>query len=171
MIQLIDLLRETQYAPLYHATSYVGFLSIIEDEIIKPNSLGYIFLTRDKNYKVKGDSTPVVFKIDQEKIRQRYKIFPRVGDIANKNKRIEAEEVVKGQIPLEWVEEIQVSKSIINRIEEALQTTEKGLEWAEQQYYKTKREQFKKGIETRQKDIEIYKKILNHPKLSIASNN
>jgi len=171
MIRLINLLRETQYAPLYHATSYVGFLSIIEDEIIKPNSLGYIFLTRDKNYKVKGDSTPVVFKIDQEKIRQRYKIFPRVGDIANKNKRIEAEEVVKGQIPLEWVEEIQVSKSIINRIEEALQTTEKGLEWAEQQYYKTKREQFKKGIETRQKDIEIYKKILNHPKLSITSNN
>jgi len=170
MIQLIDLLRETQYAPLYHATSYVGFLSIIEDEIIKPNSLGYIFLTRDKNYKVKGDSTPVVFKIDQEKIRQRYKIFPRVGDIANKNKRIEAEEVVKGQIPLEWVEEIQVSKSIINRIEEALQTTEKGLEWAEQQYYKTKREQFKKGIETRQKDIEIYKKILDHPKLSITPN-
>jgi hypothetical protein len=171
MIRLIDLLRETQYAPLYHATTYVKFLSIMDDNKIKPNKLGYIFLTRDKNYKVGGETTPIVFKVDQEKIRQRYKIFPRVGDIANKNKRIEAEEVVKGQIPLEWVEEIQVPKSIINRIEEALQTTEKGLEWAEQQYSKTKREQFKKGIETRQKDIEIYKKILNYPKLSITSSN
>ena len=56
------------------------------------NKLGYIFLTRDKNYKVGGETTPIVFKVEQEKIRQRYKIFPRVGDIANKNKRIEAEE-------------------------------------------------------------------------------
>ena len=170
MIRLVDLLRETQYAPLYHATTYVNFLSIMDGNNIKPNKLGYIFLTRDKKYKVGGETTPIVFKVDQEKIRQRYKIFPRVGDIANKNKRIEAEEVVKGQIPLEWVEEIQVPKSIINRIEEALQTTKKGLEWAEQQYYKTKEERFKKGIETTQKDIEIYKKILNHPKLSITLN-
>jgi hypothetical protein len=167
MVKLIDLLNENQYAPLYHTTSYIGFLSIMDDELIKPNSLGYIFLTRDKNYKVGGDSTPVIFKIDQEKIRQRYKISPRVGDISNKNKRIEAEEVVKGQIPLEWVEEIQVPKSIINRIEEALQVAEEGLKWAEQQYSKTKDERFKKGIETRQKDIEIYKKILNYPKLLI----
>ena len=171
MIRLIDLLRETQYAPLYHATTYVRFLSIINDNKIKPNILGYIFLTRDKNYKVGGKTTPIVFKIDQEKIRQRYKIFPRVGDIANKNKRIEAEEVVKGQIPLEWVKEIQVPKSIIREIEETIQTAEEGVEWAKQQYYKTKEERFKKGIETRQKRIEIYKKVLNHPKLSITPNN
>jgi hypothetical protein len=171
MVKLINLLKETQYAPLYHATTYVRFLSIMNDNKIKPNKLGYIFLTRDKNYKVGGETTPIMFKVDQEKIRQRYKIFPRVGDIANKNKRIEAEEVVKGQIPLEWVEEIQVPKSIINLIEEALQTTEKGLEWAKQQYVKTKDERFQKGIETRQIHIEIYKKILNHPELSITPNN
>jgi len=170
MIKLINLLKKTQYAPLYHATTYVRFLSIMDDNKIKPNKLGYIFLTRDKNYKVGGETTPIVFKVDQEKIRQRYKIFPRVGDISNKNKRIEAEEVVKGQIPLEWVEEIQVPKSIINRIEEALKNFEEELEWTKQQYSKTKDERFKKGIETRQKDIEIYKKILNHPKLSITPN-
>jgi len=168
---MTDLLRETQYAPLYHATTYVKFLSIMDDNKIKPNKLGYIFLTRDKNYKVGGETTPIVFKVDQEKIRQRYKIFPRVGDIANKNKRVEAEEVVKGQIPLEWVEEIQVPKQIIDRIKEQIQTSEEGIEWAKQQYVKTKDKRFQKGIETRQKDIEIYKKILNHPKLSITPNN
>jgi hypothetical protein len=171
MTRLKDLLKEVYYAPLYHSTTYSRFLSIMNDELIKPNSLGYIFLTRDKNYKVGGETTPIVFKVDQEKIRQRYKIFPRVGDISNTNKRVEAEEVVKGQILLEWVEKIQVPKSIINRIIESIQTAEEGLEWAEQQYSKTKNERFKKGIESRQKDIEIYKKILNHPKLSITPNN
>jgi len=171
MIQLIDLLKENQYAPLYHATSYPGFLSIINDNKIKPNKLGYIFLTRDKNYKVGGDTTPIVFKVDQEKIRQRYKIFPRVGDISDTNKRIEAEEVVRGVIPLDWVEEIQVPKQTIDRIREAIQTSEKGIEWAKQQYAKTKEERFKKGIEDRKGDLEVYKKILNHPKLSITSNN
>ena len=163
MIRLIDLLKETQYAPLYHATSYAGFISIMNDEMIKPNTLGYIFLTRDKKYKVRGESTPIVFKVNQEKIRQRYKVFPRVGDISNQNKRIEAEEVVKGKIPLSWVEEIQVPKSLINRIEDVLQTSKKGLEWA--------KEKNPKAIKTYKDMIEVYTKILNYPNLSITPNN
>jgi len=163
MIRLTDLLKENQYAPLYHATTYVRFISIINDEVIKPNKLGYIFLTRDKNYKVGGQSTPIVFKINQEKIRQRYKIFPRVGDIANQNKRIEAEEVVKGQIPLSWVKEVQVPKSIIINMKETIEGWEKGLEWA-----KVKNP---KAIKNYEEMIKEYTKILNYPKLSITPNN
>ena len=163
MIRLMDLLTETQYAPLYHATSYVRFISIINDEVIKPNELGYIFLTRDKNYKVGGQSTPIVFKIDQEKIRQRYKIFPRVGDISNQNKRIEAEEVVEGQIPLSWVEEVQVPKSIIIRMKEAIKGWEEELKRA--------KEKNPKAIKTYENMIKEYTKVLNYPKLSITPNN
>jgi hypothetical protein len=167
MIKLVNLLNENNYAPLYHATTYSRMLSIIEDGIIKPNSLGYVFLTRDKNYKVGGQSTPIIFKINQEQIRQRYKITPRVGDIANQNKRAEAEEVVKGQIPLEWVEEIQIPEQIINRIKEAIQTAEEGIEWAKQKYQNSKDPKFIEGIKSRTKDIEIYNLVLNNPKVKV----
>lgn len=160
MIRLIDLLKENQYAPLYHATSYVNFLSIIDDNKIKPNRLGYIFLTRDKNYRVGGDTTPIVFKIDQEKIRQRYKIRPRVGWISNANQRIEAEEVVKGVIPLDWVQEIQVPKQIINRIKEEVKSSKIGLEWAKKNNPKV--------IQIYSDSIKTCTTILNHPKLSIT---
>ena len=169
MIKLTDILKENHYAPLYHATTYPRFLSIIKDGEIKPNKQGYIFLTRDKNYKVGSDyTTPIVFKIDQEKIRQRYKIYPRVGDIANKNQRIEAEEVVKGRIPLEWVQEIQIPKEIINRIEDAIQTSKEGIEWAKQKYQDSKDPRYIKGIEAQTKDIETYIKLLQYPNLKIV---
>jgi hypothetical protein len=168
MIKLINLLKENYYAPLYHATTYPRFLSIIKDGEIKPNKLGYVFLTRYKNYKVGGDATPIVFKVDQEKIRQRYKIYPRVGDIANKNQRIEAEEVVKGRIPLEWVQEIQVPKEIIDRIEDAIQTFKGSIEWAKQKYKDSKDPKYIKNIEERAKDIETYSSILQYPNLKVV---
>jgi hypothetical protein len=168
MIKLTDILNENYYAPLYHATTFPRFLSIIKDKKIKPNEQGYVFLTRDKNYKVGGDyATSIVLKIDQEKIRQRYKIYPRVGDITNKNQRIEAEEVIKGEIPLEWVQEIQIPKEIINRIEDAIQTAKEGIEWAKQKYQDSKDPRYINGIKEKIKDIETYSKILQYPDLKI----
>jgi hypothetical protein len=169
MIKLINLLKENYYAPLYHATTYSNLLSIIKDGEIKPNKRGYVFLTRDKNYKVGGDyATPIVFKVDQEKIRQRYKIYPRVGVIANKNQRIEAEEVVKGRIPLEWIQEIQVPKRIINMIEDDIQTYKEGIEWAKQKYQDSKDPKYIKSIEEQTKDIKAHNKILQYPNLKIV---
>jgi len=169
MIKLTDILNESQYAPLYHATTYPRFLSIMKDGEIKPNKQGYVFLTRDKNYKVGGDDvTSIVFKVDQEKIRQRSKIYPRVGDIVNKNQRIEAEEVVKGGIPLEWVEEIQVPKRIISQVQNAIQTAKEGIEWAKQRYKDSNDLKYTEGIVERTKDLEIYTKILEYPNLKIV---
>lgn len=158
-----------QYAPLYHSTSYVNFLSIIKDEKIKPNKLGYIFLSRDRRYRVRGSETPIVFIIDQEKIRQKLKIKPRVGDISNKNRRIEAEEVVKGHIPLDWVQEILVPGNLIRDIENAKEKSIKGIEWALEQIKisdKNRIVRLQKGIKTHKKDIELYNKILLYPKIS-----
>lgn len=163
MIRLIDLLNENRYAPLYHATNYVNLLSIIEDGFIKPNELGYIFLTRDKRYRVGGVATPVVFVVNQEKVRQRYKVTPRVGSIANKDQRIEAEEVVKGKIPLDWVEEIQVPEDIIVQIKQAIESEKEYIEWAKS---KNKGPEYVAAL---MKDIENYTKVLEHPKLKVIT--
>jgi hypothetical protein len=169
MIKLIDILKENYYASLYHATTYSRFISIMEDGEIKPNKLGYVFLTRDKSYKVGGDdATPIVFKVDQEKIRQRYKIYPRIGDIANKNQRIEAEEVVKGGIPLEWVQEIQIPEKLVRRIEDAIQSFKEGIEWAKQRYKDSNDVKYIKGIVDRTKNLETYTKILEYPNLEVV---
>ncbi len=170
-MKLINYLNEItigKYAPLYHSTSYTSFLSIMNDGEIKHNKFGNVFLSRDKNYKVLGNETPIIFIINQEKIKQKLKIYQRVGDIVNKDKRIEAEEVVKGSIPLKWVDKILVPSNIIKDIEKSKKQSINGITWSLKQIEisnERRIKQLQKGIETRKKDIKLYDTILSYNKI------
>ena len=113
MIKLLDILLENYFAPLYHATSYFGFISIIKDNKIKPGHDGKVSLTRNKNYKVGGNLTPIIFVINQNKVREKYKIYPTYAC-----GRMECEEFIKNFLPLEYVTKILVPEKLINKIKQ-----------------------------------------------------
>lgn len=88
MISFKTFITEAKRAPLYHATSLSSFESIVKENMLKATYDGHgqrtgkptNFFTRSlKNAKHFGDlvySSSIIFKIDQQKLNQRYRIQP-----------------------------------------------------------------------------------------------
>ena len=125
---------ESNLAPLYHGTSLENVHSILKNGHIKPSNNGYTSTTRSKKYVENGYGQEAYFHLDQEKIRHNHKVVPndfhsdskRGGAVPSPyhtpglstsdvfdpktHRRREAEEAVKGHIPLKHVKELVVHK-------------------------------------------------------------
>ena len=99
MILLSKLLLEIARAPIYHTTEIGPAIAIVNSDTLARTTLewkepiggigstmlvtklqsGGVSFTRDKRYRVRGNQSSVVFELDSDKLRQNYKMKPRVG--------------------------------------------------------------------------------------------
>ena len=82
MILLIDLLKEAkQVGTVYHYTTILSLLKILDDDVLGDKSLGKysrVSLTRDKNFQKRTKIIPAECRItiNGDKLSNRYKIQP-----------------------------------------------------------------------------------------------
>lgn len=126
-MKLSDIINESFLlggrAPLYHFTEMLAAISIVEMDTLASNVRyadiarlsdprpipGRISLTRDKKYRVRGNSTGVAFELDHDKLTTRFRIQPYADGFVRNNRpdnlggrREEAEEYIDGMLrPLE----------------------------------------------------------------------
>ena len=143
MIRLKNLLFEMARAPIYHSTSIVNAAKIVNSNTLARAKLefdptaefgsfrlktvlhpGIISFSRDPKYRVQGATSHVVFQLDTDKVRQHYKMTPRVGtdlDFRFKQYQVkrEAEEGVVGPIkPLDaYLMAIYIDKKAYKELE------------------------------------------------------
>ena len=113
MIRLVDLLKEAkQVGTVYHYTTILSLLKILDDDVLGDKSLGKysrVSLTRDKNFQKRTKIIPAECRItiNGDKLSNRYKIQPYQwnaahfsGKAATKGGEIEdqMEEEVQGYI-------------------------------------------------------------------------
>ncbi len=142
MIKLQDLLIEMSRGPIYHSTDLASAAKIVNSNTLARATLewdetapfgsarlktvlhpGGISFSRDPRYKVRGNISPVIFQFDTDKIRQRYKMKPRVGTDLDPQepsykKKGEAEESVIG--PIKPIDKYLISIRMDKKTYEAL---------------------------------------------------
>lgn len=119
---MIHVLLEGRDAPLYHCTSLLNAIKILESGVIKGSRFstgGGVSLTRDKTYWV-GASSQVQFVIDQRKLSQNVKIVPVAERHFGKGTRyFEAEEVAMSDILVsKYVYEVDIASDVASRYRE-----------------------------------------------------
>lgn len=124
MKTFIQYIEEQSRGDLYHGTPFDNVHGILRSGKIKPSQNGRTSLSRDRRYVETGHGDEAYFKIDHDSLRQNHKITPTDfhmgGSVHDKHhedsmrnpeqRREEAEESVKGHIPLKHVKELVVHK-------------------------------------------------------------
>lgn len=124
MKKFSDFITEQSRADLYHGTAFENVHGILRSGKIKPSDNGRTSLSRDKKYVESGHGEEAYFKINHDSLRHNHKITPTDfhmgGSVHDKHheddmrdpkqRREEAEESVKGHIPLKHVKELVVHK-------------------------------------------------------------
>lgn len=117
-------IEEQSRADLYHGTPFENVHSILRSGKIKASDNGRTSLSRDRRYVESGHGDEAYFKIDHDSLRHNHKITPTDfhmgGSVYDKHfeddmrdpdqRREEAEESVKGHIPLKHVKELVVHR-------------------------------------------------------------
>lgn len=174
---------EGSRAPLYHFTTLLNAINIVymnalgrveykDVALFKDPYLvkGSISFTRDKKYKVKGSGSTVVFALNTEKLKNKYKIIPSISSKISTEypdrpggKRIEAEERIMG--PIKNLETYLINIFIENKSYKELKDTIKKYE---EHIKNLKDKQNEKALKVYQNDLDKMMNFLNHKKLKIG---
>lgn len=124
MLKFTDYINEQSRADLYHGTSLDNVHKIMKSGKIHPSDNGRTSLSRNKRYVETGHGDEAYFKINHDSLKHNHKITPTDwhmgGSVRDKHyednmrdhsqRRSEAEESVKGHVPLKHVKELVVHK-------------------------------------------------------------
>lgn len=129
---MIEILLEGRDAPLYHCTSVLSAVRIIDNDRLKPSDRfssltgdkrGTISFTRDKSYSVSGDAM-IRLEFDQRKLAQNYKFIPIAEPgYSRESGWTESEERLISDKPipvLKYLKEIEVTPSFESDIKARL---------------------------------------------------
>lgn len=149
----LAMLCENNLSKLYHNTSLKSLLQMFETGKLGVKGFPVSF-SRSKHYNVApgtGDRAEVKIIFLVDKLKQRYRLIPRVGLVASgansdevltgASSRFEAEEVTNKQVPINLYSEILILQSAVDRYKDLIEIDERNLK----NFYE-RLEQLKKGM-------------------------